>query len=62
MTTIVISMALVTLHPVWTIKNEDAAADLCSLCIEKTKQEAGCLFYEWFRDGDQVSKNGPDPP
>lgn len=47
-------MALVTLHPVFTVKDEDATAALLAICIEKTKTEEGCVYYEFFRSGDKL--------
>lgn len=47
-------MTLVSLHPVFTVNDEERAAELVKVCQEKTKTEEGCVYYEFFRSGDKL--------
>lgn len=48
-------MALVTIHPVFTVNDEERFAELAKVLQEKTSTEEGCVYYEFFRCGDKLA-------
>lgn len=43
-----------TIHPYFTIFDEEAAKNIMKKCVEITKDEPGCLYYGWTRCGNKI--------
>jgi len=46
--------SFLTIDPVFSVADWDAAKPIMDEFIEKTKAEAGCVFYGWVKTGDKL--------
>merc|ERR1719421_981941 len=45
---------LVSIHPTFAIKDWEKAKPIMEDFVARTKNEAGCVYYGWVRDGDKL--------
>lgn len=48
------SLTIVAIHEIMA-EHEDNYTKLCSMMVEKTRQEEGCLYYQFYKDNSRVS-------